>query len=84
MPMQKCDQCGNEYDKPMRVSIGGKDLTFDCFECAITMLAPVCSHCGCKVIGHGVESGAAVYCCAHCAREAGEKGISDRAGHAAE
>ena len=82
--MAKCDACGNDYDKSMSISVGGKSLTFDCFECAIHYLAPPCSHCGCKIIGHGVESGAALYCCAHCARQVGEKGLKDRAGHAAE
>ena len=82
--MAKCDSCGNDYDKPMNISVGGRSLSFDCFECAIHMLAPACSHCGAKVIGHGVESNAAVYCCAHCARASGEKGLQDRAGQAAE
>jgi len=30
---------------------------FDSFECAIHRLAPACAHCGCKVVGHGVEAG---------------------------
>jgi Prokaryotic metallothionein. len=46
------------------------------------MLAPACAHCGCKVIGHGVESGGTVYCCAHCAHESGVKGVVDNAAHA--
>jgi hypothetical protein len=45
--------------------------TFDSFECAIHAMAPVCAHCKCKVIGHGVESGGSIYCCASCARHAG-------------
>jgi hypothetical protein len=30
------------------------------------------------VIGHGVEVGDTVFCCAHCARQAGEEGARDR------
>ena len=33
-------------------------------ECAIHRLAPTCAPCGCRVIGHGVEAGEAIYCCA--------------------
>lgn len=29
--------------------------TFDSFECAIHKLAPVCEHCDCKIVGHGIE-----------------------------
>jgi hypothetical protein len=54
-------------------------MTFDCFECAIHRLAPACSHCGCRIIGHGIEAGPTMYCCAHCAREAGVPGIADHA-----
>jgi hypothetical protein len=77
--MAKCDVCGNDYDKVLTVSQGGRTGTFDCFECAIHALAPACAHCGCKVIGHGAEQGGAVYCCAHCARLAGARGLADRA-----
>jgi hypothetical protein len=41
-------------------------------------LAPQCSHCGCRVIGHGVEELGAVYCCASCARLEGRKDLKDR------
>jgi hypothetical protein len=34
-------------------------------------LAPACNHCGCKIIGHGVESESAFYCCSHCSLEMG-------------
>ncbi|MDQ3915218.1 MAG: hypothetical protein M3323_07820 [Actinomycetota bacterium] len=81
--MAKCDICGNEYDKSFEVRFAsqpGDVHTFDSFECAIHALAPVCEHCGCKVIGHGVEADGAFYCCAHCAGAAGVTGVSDRAG----
>ena len=66
--MAKCDVCGNEYDKAIQVTQGDRSYTFDCFECAIEALAPSCGHCGCRVIGHGVEEDGTVFCCEHCAR----------------
>ena len=77
--MAKCDVCGNEYDKAFEVTAGGHTSTFDCFECAIHALAPACAHCGCKVVGHGVEQGGTIFCCAHCAKQAGITGLKDRA-----
>lgn len=76
--MARCDTCGNDYDKAFTVTRGNEIGTFDSFECAIHALAPSCSHCGCKVIGHGAEHDGAFYCCAHCARKAGVSGIDDR------
>ena len=61
------------------VTAAGKDHTFDSFECAIHALAPSCAHCGCRVVGHGVEQGDRVYCCAHCAKLSGSTGLRDRA-----
>jgi Rieske Fe-S protein len=78
--MATCEVCGNDYDKSMEISQGGESHTFDSFECAIHALAPQCGHCGCKVIGHGVETEAGIFCCAHCATEEGESGVVDRAG----
>jgi hypothetical protein len=75
--MAKCAVCGNEYDKAFRVTMNGRTQTFDCFECAIHAMAPECAHCGCKIIGHGVEQGDSTYCCAHCAKEAGVVGVAD-------
>ncbi len=77
--MAKCDVCGNDYDKAFTVTLAGRTQTFDSFECAIHALAPTCAHCGCKVIGHGVEQDGTYYCCAHCAKRAGVKGVKDRA-----
>jgi hypothetical protein len=45
----------------------------DSFECAIQKIAPVCEHCRCRVIGHGVEHGDRIFCCAHCASMAGAR-----------
>jgi hypothetical protein len=77
--MAICDVCGNDYDKPMQVTHGGRTMTFDSFECAIHALAPVCAHCGCRIIGHGVEAAGAIYCCAHCASRSGVEKLRDRA-----
>ncbi len=75
--MSRCDCCGNEYEHAFVVEKDGQRYTFDAFECAIHHLAPSCSHCGCRILGHGIESGSAVYCCAHCAREDGADGAVD-------
>ncbi len=77
--MTRCEVCGNEYDKAFTVTAQGRSHTFDSFECAIHALAPSCAHCGCKVVGHGVEQGDKVYCCANCARHDGAKTLRDRA-----
>jgi Rieske Fe-S protein len=78
--MAKCEVCGNDYDKAFEVVVAaGERHVFDSFECAIHRMAPACQHCGCKVVGHGVEAGGQFFCCAHCARMAGETGLKDRA-----
>ena len=61
-----------------RGKTGGKTHIFDSFECAIHALAPACAHCGCKIIGHGIESAGRFFCCARCADESGVKGARDR------
>jgi hypothetical protein len=78
----KCETCGNDYDKAFTVLVQGDmtGRTFDSFECAIHAMAPTCAHCGCRVIGHGVEAQTAIYCCAHCARKEGRADLRDRSG----
>ena len=76
--MAKCDKCGNNYDQSFTVKMQGKTHTFDCFECAISMMAPRCATCGVLVIGHGVQSNNTIYCCAHCAEKKGIDGLVDR------
>jgi len=80
--MAKCDVCGNDYDKAFQVISGGKTWTFDSFECAIHELAPECEHCGCRIIGHGVEASGVMYCCASCAHMSGVSEVVDNAEHA--
>jgi hypothetical protein len=77
--MATCEQCGNNYDKVFEVKIGDTSHVFDSFECAIQALAPECEHCGCRIIGHGVEARGRIYCCASCATQHGIQGIQDRA-----
>ena len=79
--MPKCEVCGNDYDKAFQVIAagGGAARWFDSFECAIHALAPSCDHCGCRIIGHGSEAGGRMFCCANCARMAGQGGMKDRA-----
>jgi hypothetical protein len=78
--MAVCEVCNNEYDKPIEISMSGMTHTFDSFECAIHALAPVCNHCGCRVIGHGVENKHGVmFCCANCANQEEKTDIRDRA-----
>jgi nitrite reductase/ring-hydroxylating ferredoxin subunit len=74
----KCEVCGNDYDKAFTVDMGGRQHVFDSFECAIHALAPNCAHCGCHVIGHGVEQDGTIFCCAYCAKQAGISGFKDR------
>lgn len=76
--MAKCEVCGNSYDKSFTVTMAAETHTFDSFECAIHRLAPTCSHCGCRIIGHDVESNGTFYCCASCASMSGVAGLEDR------
>ena len=77
--IRECEVCGNEYDKAFQIHMAGNTHTFDCFECAIEALAPVCTHCGCRIIGHGMEKDGNIFCCAHCAASAGVPEMTDRA-----
>jgi len=77
--MATCEVCGNDYDRPIELTVGGGEPhVFDSFECAIHALAPTCEHCGCRVIGHGVQAGESTFCCAHCAQAVGVGGARDR------
>jgi Rieske Fe-S protein len=79
--MATCEICGNDYDRTFTVTIAGTEEAhvFDSFECAVHALAPTCEHCGCRVLGHGVQVDAAIFCCAHCAEQSGRGGVADRA-----
>ena len=76
--MAQCEVCGNEYDKTFEVVMpGGESHTFDCFGCATHALAPTCDNCGVRISGHDVEA-SSIYCCSHCARQAGHGQLRDR------
>jgi hypothetical protein len=79
--MGKCEVCGNEYDKAFTVTRGGESRVFDSFECAIHAMAPVCAHCECRIVGHGMEADGKFFCCAHCANhgEGRRPAMRDRA-----
>src|SRR3954465_12698971 len=87
------DTCGNHYDKSFTVTFsdgrpndkwfsvpfsGGRAATFDSVECAAVQLAPECAHCGCRILGHGVETPDGMFCCAHCARKDTNADVNDR------
>jgi hypothetical protein len=76
--MGACEVCGNHYDKAFEVVMAGKRHVFDCFECAVHALAPACSQCGCRIIGHGLEANGRFFCCDHCAEKSGVRGLKDR------
>jgi phage terminase large subunit GpA-like protein len=76
--MARCEVCGNDYDKSFQVVMDQMSHTFDSFECAIHAMAPICEHCNCKIIGHGVESDGRFFCCAFCAHESGVAQVRDR------
>lgn len=75
--MAVCEVCGNAYERSFEVIAGGQRHVFDSFECAIHKLAPSCEHCGCKIVGHGIETRGRYFCCAHCARLCGVEGAVD-------
>jgi len=78
--MAICEVCGNDYDKTFEITMAGSTHVFDSFECAIHAMAPVCNHCGCRILGHGTESDEGViFCCARCAIEGGIQGVADHA-----
>lgn len=79
MNILKCENCGNTYDKAFQVIRGEETHAFDSFECAIKVMAPRCAHCDTPIIGHGLEQWDEIYCCAHCAKQAGPTELKDRA-----
>jgi hypothetical protein len=75
--MERCETCGNAYERTFKIFMNGKEHTFDCFECAIHALAPHCKNCDIPIIGHGLESGLDYFCCAGCARIHGVTDLKD-------
>lgn len=81
--MARCEVCGNDYYASFEVRAGDAVHVFDSFECAITRMAPICEHCRCRIIGHGVEADGRYFCCAHCAKAEGAAGVRDNVSVAA-
>jgi DNA-directed RNA polymerase subunit RPC12/RpoP len=78
--MAICSTCGNDYELTFHVRTHeGNEYDFDSIECAAAKVAPQCDHCGCTVLGHGIQSDSTVYCCANCARHADVEGVNDNA-----
>ncbi|OFZ16494.1 MAG: hypothetical protein A2Z20_03680 [Bdellovibrionales bacterium RBG_16_40_8] len=84
--MRRCGVCGNVYENLIEIKLKGDPIShwYDCFECAVHSLAPACTKCGVKVLGHGVQIGEKLFCSAHCARAKGYKSavnhvVADRA-----
>jgi hypothetical protein len=75
--MARCEVCGNDYYMSFEVVTAGSRHVFDSFECAIHKLAPVCAHCGCKIVGHGIEAKDNIFCCASCSERSGQHGAVD-------
>ena len=75
--MARCEVCGNDYYLSFEVLTAGSRHVFDSFECAIHKLAPVCAHCGCRIIGHGIEAKDNIFCCANCSEQSGQHGAVD-------
>ncbi len=67
--MTQCEICGTENEKNFTVIMNGENHVFDTFKCAIQELAPLCEHCGCKVLGHGVERSSHLFCSDSCSRK---------------
>lgn len=65
--MPRCEQCGNDQSWTFTIEIDGHTHIFDSFECAIFAVAPACSHCGCRILGHPLLQDTVLFCCAHCA-----------------
>jgi hypothetical protein len=76
--MQPCEVCGNTYDKAFEIRMGNETHVFDSFECAIHALAPTCTNCGVRIIGHGMEKDGIFFCCDHCAEKKGVMELNDR------
>jgi len=69
--MKTCSVCGNDYENVLEINYQGQSHVYDCFECAIHDLAPMCASCGLRIIGHGMEANHNMYCSEHCARADG-------------
>ncbi|SFC16421.1 hypothetical protein [Streptomyces aidingensis] len=78
--MAQCEVCGNDYRMSFEIHAAGSVHTFDSIECAAQRMAPICEHCNCRILGHGLETEEGqFFCCAHCARMMGQPQLVDHA-----
>ncbi|WP_277210937.1 hypothetical protein [Isoptericola croceus] len=79
--MATCDMCGNDYAQTFTITkADGASGVYDSFECASHAMAPRCAHCGCMVLGHGVDVDDETFCCSHCARATTGVDLTDSVG----
>jgi hypothetical protein len=71
-----CDLCCRESNNFFEIRIARKRYVFDSFQCAIQLLAPVCAHCGKRIVGHGVEVHALTFCCTSCGAQSKSDAIT--------
>jgi len=77
--MAVCEVCNNDYDMAFEVRAQGAVHIFDSLECAAQEMAPTCTNCQCRILGHGLQSDGQFFCCAHCARRQGVAQLVDHA-----
>ena len=76
--MERCDVCGNSDANAFRViRADGSGGVFDCLQCAIERIAPRCSRCGYRILGHVVGCSGVIFCCEYCARESSNDAIDE-------
>lgn len=72
--MPVCDGCGRDAPvaRTFTVAVGENVGRFDSVQCAITVMAPRCPRCCCRVLGHGADGHhGLIFCCEHCRDEWG-------------
>ncbi|MER5184449.1 hypothetical protein ABT009_40070 [Streptomyces sp. NPDC002896] len=77
--MAVCEVCNNDYEMSFEVRAQGAVHVFDSLECAAQQLAPTCTNCQCRILGHGLQADGQFYCCANCARQQGVRQLVDHA-----
>jgi hypothetical protein len=66
--MARGEPCGHHYGKACAIALAGHLPAFDNVACAMQALAPRREHCGCRIIGRGVEADGPIDGYAHGAR----------------
>jgi hypothetical protein len=64
--MARCEFCGNDYGKAFQVQMPGRFIHIQSLRVRhLDACANVRSHCGGQMIGHSVEAGDRILCCAN-------------------